>query len=63
MFRLIIEDKNIDMELENANDVANVFFENTNDWLYTSHLRETCSKAKSGDITFFDIYNITILCL
>lgn len=63
MFRLVIEDKNIDYELDNANEVANAIFNNTNEWMFASHVREVCANAKSGDRFEYEDNGITIECL
>ena len=63
MFRLIVEDKHIDYTLSSAMEVANAVFENTGLWMLASHIREECSKAKSGDRFEYDDAGVVIECL
>lgn len=63
MFRLIIEDKHIDYKLSSAMEVANVIFENTNDWMLASNAREVCVNSKSGCRFECYEYGIVIECL
>jgi hypothetical protein len=58
-----MEDKNIDMELKNENDVANQVFNNTNEWMLASSVKAYCKKMNVGDIIYYDQSRITILCL
>lgn len=60
MFRLIIEDKNLDCKLDNAGEVATVIFENTGLWMFASHVRQVCNEAKSGDRFEYEDVGVTI---
>ena len=63
MFKLIMEEKNVNCTLDNADNVANLVFELTGLWMFASHVREVCGKAKSGDKFEYDDCGITIECL
>lgn len=62
MFQFIIKEKNIEYRLDTANEVANAFFENTNEWMVASNVGEVCNKAKTGDVFEYE-EGIIIKCL
>lgn len=63
MFRLVIEDKYLDCKLDNADEVANVIFNNTGLWMFASHVRQACNEAKSGDRFEYEDVGVIIECL
>lgn len=63
MFRLVIEDKYLDCKLDNASEVANVIFDKTGLWMFASHVRQVCGKAKSGDRFEYEDVGVIIECL
>ena len=63
MFRLVIKNRYVDCELDNASEVANLIFDNTNLWMFASHVKQVCSEAKIGDKFEYEDVGVTIECV
>lgn len=63
MFRLVIKDRYVDCELDNASEVANAIFDNTGLWMFASHVKQVCNEAKSGERFEYEDVGVTIECL